>query len=74
VQGAVEFAVAASVEAVADRLARGGWDRSGAGEPRERGLVRKASVTRAESSGSPNARKRLGSEGAPRYLTAAVAT
>ena len=42
VQRPVKFAVAASVEAVADRLDRGGWDRCGAGEPRERGLVREA--------------------------------
>ena len=36
VEGAVEFAVAASVEAVADGLAGGGGDRCGAGEARER--------------------------------------
>ena len=35
VEGAVELAVAAAVEAVADRLAGLGWDRCAAGEPRE---------------------------------------
>ena len=43
-QCAVEFAVAAPVEAVADRLAGGGWDWCGAGEPRERGLARKTAL------------------------------
>ena len=37
-EGAVEFAVAAAVEAVADRLAGGGGDRCGAGEPGEGGF------------------------------------
>ena len=39
VQCAVEFAVAAAVEAVADRLAGGGGDRCGAGEPGEGGFA-----------------------------------
>ena len=38
VQGAVEFAVACSVESVADRLAGGGGDRCCAGEPGEGGF------------------------------------
>ena len=36
---AVEFSVAAAVEAVADRLAGGGGDRCGAGESSEGGFV-----------------------------------
>src|SRR6266545_1470173 len=39
VQRAVESAVAASVEAVADRLSGGGGDRGAASEPRERRLA-----------------------------------
>ena len=39
VEGAVELAVAAAVEAVADRLAGGGGDRGDAGETGERGLA-----------------------------------
>jgi len=46
VQGAVEFAVAASVEAVADRLAGGGGDRCGAGEPSESGFGVDAAIVR----------------------------
>ena len=38
-QGPVELAVAAAVEAVADRLSGGGGDRGDAGEPGERGLA-----------------------------------
>jgi len=38
VERGVGLAVAAAVEAVADRLARGGWDRGGAAEHREGGL------------------------------------
>ncbi len=38
VQCTVEFSVAASVEAVADRLSGGSGDRCCAGEPRERGF------------------------------------
>jgi hypothetical protein len=37
VEGAVELAVSAAVESVADRLAGGGGDRGGAGEAGERG-------------------------------------
>jgi hypothetical protein len=45
VECAVELSVAAAVESVADRLARRGWDRGGAGEPGEGGLaVEAASV------------------------------
>ena len=39
VQGAVESSVAAAVEAVADRLSRGGGKRCAAGEAREGGLA-----------------------------------
>src|SRR6266498_5893011 len=39
VQCPVESAVAAAVEPVADRLSRGGWDRSAAGESREGGFA-----------------------------------
>jgi predicted component of type VI protein secretion system len=39
VQCAVESAIAAAVEPVADRLAGGGGDRGAAGEPRERGFA-----------------------------------
>jgi hypothetical protein len=39
VEGAVEVAVAASVESVADGLAAGGGDRCGAGEAGEGGFV-----------------------------------
>jgi hypothetical protein len=44
VEGAVELAVAASVESVPDRLAGGGGDRSGAGEASESGLACDAAV------------------------------
>jgi hypothetical protein len=44
VQCAVEFSVAAAVEAVADRLAGGGRDRCGAGEPGEGGFGADASL------------------------------
>jgi hypothetical protein len=39
VEGPVELSVAAAVEPVADRLAGGGRDRGGAGEPGEGGLA-----------------------------------
>jgi hypothetical protein len=44
VEGAVEFVVAAAVEAVADWLAGGGGDRGGAGEASEGGFAGYASV------------------------------
>ena len=46
VEDAVEFAVAAAVEAMADRAARRGWDRRHAGEFRKRGFVSEASFVR----------------------------
>ena len=44
VEGAVELSVAAAVEPVADRLAGGGRDRGGAGEPGEGGLADQAAT------------------------------
>ena len=46
VQGAVELAVAAAVEAVADGLAGGGGDRRGPAEHRERGVAAQAAGVR----------------------------
>ena len=46
VEGAVELAVAAAVEAVADGLAGGGGDRGGAGEAGEGSLAGEPSVVR----------------------------